>query len=378
MAHKILVVDDDPNALRLVSYAFQAEGYQVATAASGADALARLAQEKPDLMVLDVMMPDMSGIEVCQRVRANPATARLPILMLSARGLVADRVNGLKSGADDYLPKPADTSELLARAESLLARASYTAVPSGQVLAFMGVKGGVGTTTVAVNVGAQLASLGKSVCLLELRPSIGTAPMLLRLQPAHHLGELAAKPAAELTSQDIQGRIVAHVSGLRILAAPQAADAPCLLATDLVNALLDHLLSAMDYVLLDLPAAWTPANQAALRRARFTALLCEPDQLSVRCAKAMLLTLRNWGTMGDLVGLIIVNRGGNPAPLTVPAIRAETETAIIAALPPAPDVFLIAAREGTPLVTLQPQHTAAMALKDLASRLLADRVRPLA
>lgn len=369
MARKILVVDDDPNALRLVSYAFLAEGYETVTANSGAEALARLASEQPDLIVLDVMMPDMSGLELCQRIRANRQTSRLPILMLSARGLVADRVAGLKAGADDYLPKPADTSELIARAEALLTRASYAAPPVAQVLAFFGVKGGVGTTTVAVNLGAQLAQPGKSVCLVELRPGIGTAPALLGLQPAHQLGELLQKPPEQLGQRDVEACLLAHSSGLRLLAAPQSADKPYEITSEFVEALVRHLSRMMDYVLFDLPAGWSAANWAAVRQARLTALVCEPDPLSLECVRATLATLHNWGVSGDLVGLIPVNRGNNPSPMTIPALQAAIRAGVIGALPPAGDVLRIAAGKGMPLAAVQAQHPAAVALRELAGRL---------
>jgi len=103
---KILIVDDEQDIVRLLSFALQAEGYQVVTALSGQEALKRVEQERPDIVVLDVMMPGMDGIEVCAELRSKPETAGLPIIMLSALGQVADRVRGLRAGADDYVPKP--------------------------------------------------------------------------------------------------------------------------------------------------------------------------------------------------------------------------------------------------------------------------------
>ena len=84
-----------------------------------------ISEIKPDLIILDVMMPDMSGLEVCEQLRVNPATARLPIIMLSARGQVNDKVSGFKVGADDYVPKPVEPAELLARAQALLQRTVF-------------------------------------------------------------------------------------------------------------------------------------------------------------------------------------------------------------------------------------------------------------
>jgi DNA-binding response OmpR family regulator len=123
MAKTILVVDDEPGILRLIEYQLQSEGYQVLTAVDGAEALGKAQGQLPDLMILDVMLPDMSGTQVCERLRSQPKTADLPIIMLSARAQVQDKVIGLQAGADDYVTKPVEMPELIARIEVLLSRA---------------------------------------------------------------------------------------------------------------------------------------------------------------------------------------------------------------------------------------------------------------
>lgn len=119
---RVLIVDDDPAALRLIEYVFSRADYEVHMATNGAVALSKVKKLRPDLVILDVMMPDMSGLEVCERLRALPATAHLPIIMLSAKGQVEDKVDGFEAGADDYVSKPVDPPELLARARALLGR----------------------------------------------------------------------------------------------------------------------------------------------------------------------------------------------------------------------------------------------------------------
>ena len=115
----ILVVDDDPEIVSLVKRGLAYDGYTVDTASDGAEALARALEREPDLVVLDIMMPGIDGIEVSKRLRQ---ASDVPILMLTARGTVADRVVGLDSGADDYLVKPFSLDELLARVRALLRR----------------------------------------------------------------------------------------------------------------------------------------------------------------------------------------------------------------------------------------------------------------
>lgn len=116
---RILVVDDDPHILSFLKRGLVYEGYTVDTASNGAEALAKARENEPDLVILDIMMPGIDGIEVCKRFRQASA---VPILMLTAKGTVDDRVVGLDSGADDYLVKPFAFDELLARMRALLRR----------------------------------------------------------------------------------------------------------------------------------------------------------------------------------------------------------------------------------------------------------------
>src|SRR5258708_14558964 len=120
MKAHILVVDDDPRITDLLRRVLAYEGYSVASAASGNEALHRTLERPPDLIVLDIMLPGIDGLEVAQRLRA--AGDNVPVLMLTARDAVADRVKGLETGADDYLVKPFALEELVARVKALLRR----------------------------------------------------------------------------------------------------------------------------------------------------------------------------------------------------------------------------------------------------------------
>ncbi len=119
---RVLVVDDEPDIVALVAYHLARSGYQVATAATGAEALAQAARERPALVVLDLMLPDRSGFEVLEQLRASEDTRRLAVLMLTARGGEADRIRGLSLGADDYLAKPFSPQELVLRVGAILRR----------------------------------------------------------------------------------------------------------------------------------------------------------------------------------------------------------------------------------------------------------------
>jgi len=118
----ILVIEDEAALSTLLEYNLDKEGFRVACAADGEEGLLRIEEETPDLIVLDWMLPKVSGVEVCRQLRARPETRRMPILMLTARGEETDKVRGLDTGADDYVVKPFAMSELVARIRALLRR----------------------------------------------------------------------------------------------------------------------------------------------------------------------------------------------------------------------------------------------------------------
>lgn len=126
MKTKILVVDDEPDALELIEFNLRQAGYDVTTAADGAEALQKARALIPALIVLDLMLPELDGLEVCKLLRRDPATARIPIVMLTAKATEIDRVLGLELGADDYVTKPFSPRELVLRLKNVLQRHEAT------------------------------------------------------------------------------------------------------------------------------------------------------------------------------------------------------------------------------------------------------------
>jgi two-component system phosphate regulon response regulator PhoB len=119
---RVLIVDDDPDIQRLVSYNFNRAGFEVITAPSGRTALESIQRQPPDLVVLDIMLPDIDGMEVCRTLRQHESTRTIPIIMLTARGEEIDRVIGFELGADDYVSKPFSPRELVLRAKAIFRR----------------------------------------------------------------------------------------------------------------------------------------------------------------------------------------------------------------------------------------------------------------
>ncbi|HID88221.1 MAG TPA: response regulator, partial [Anaerolineae bacterium] len=264
MSAKILVVDDDLESLKLIGMILQAKGYQIVAARDGQQALERAFQEAPDLVILDVMMPGMDGYAVCQRLRADPRTSTIPIVMFTAKGQLADKVIGLQSGADEYLTKPIHPRELIAHVEALLARAARfhaTARPSlrAKVIGFLGCKGGVGTSTLAVNVSVALArgpAQGKKVALLEFRPGMSTLALQLGLPLRDNLQRLVEQPIGSLNAETILAQMERHPTGVMVLGGTPVPLGTVKPIPPLhADAITRHLGAVVDYILIGLVTA---------------------------------------------------------------------------------------------------------------------------
>jgi phosphate regulon transcriptional regulator PhoB len=119
---KILIVDDEPDIVQLISYNLKKEGFHIAVALDGEEALKKVREDHLDLIILDLMLPGIHGMELCRILRNNPKTAHVPIIMLTARGEESDKIRGLETGADDYMTKPFSPKELIARVKAILRR----------------------------------------------------------------------------------------------------------------------------------------------------------------------------------------------------------------------------------------------------------------
>ena len=202
---RLLVVDDEPDIAALVSFHLVKAGYRVSTAANGTDAIAQTRQEHPVLIVLDLMLPGMSGYEVLEQLRADDATRDVAVLMLTARKEEQDRIRGLSLGADDYLTKPFSPQELVLRVGAILRRVAQAPSPAADVLRIGTLQIDRGAHRVAVD-GADI-----ELTPTEYRLLVTLAERRGRVQARGHLLETVWEAAP-----DIQTRTVdMHVQRLR-------------------------------------------------------------------------------------------------------------------------------------------------------------------
>jgi pilus assembly protein CpaE len=301
MAGKILIVDDDPNVQRLLQYTLKQEGYEVITAADGAEGFRLWGSEGPALILLDVMLPKLDGYQVATQIRQEEGQgAHVPIIMLTAEREVEQKVRGLRAGADDYLIKPFHPAELLARIKSLLARfaprdALVGRPPLGRILAFYGAKGGVGTTTIAINAAIALhRELGRKVCLVDGNLQFGDHRVFLDLGlDKKSVVDIVSAPSIDIDL--IRQVVVKHDSGIDLLLAPPSPETAELVTPEHMPIVLDHLKGLYDYVLIDIDKRLDDINLGILEVAETVFVVMTAD---LSCLKNVRLVLETVGHLG--------------------------------------------------------------------------------
>jgi pilus assembly protein CpaE len=281
---RIYVIDDDEQLLRMVGLMLERGGHTTTLLNDPLEGLKQVKADKPDLLVLDVMMPDMSGHDIARQIRAHKGLETLPILILTARSQEVDRATALKSGANDYLSKPVTSQELIERVDKLLhAQENRVRPEQGILIALYGMRGGVGQTTLAVNLASALRRISQEeVCLVDLSPSGGQAAWHLRLQARSTWADFPT--TNELDWSVLKNRLTIHQSGLRLLAAPlipQVATEP---SEELTETFLSLLRKEVTFTVVDLPRVFGPTFTTALEMSDIALHVLAADVVSVQTA----------------------------------------------------------------------------------------------
>jgi len=225
---KILVIDDNADLLQMMRLILQERGkHEVILSADGADGLSRALTSPPDLAIVDVMMPGITGYDVVRRMREQPQTVGMPILILTARGQMIDRQTALQAGANDHMAKPVTPQALLDKIDELLEpqRVAEGEGGEGKVVSLLSLRGGVGVTTLAVNTALNGVrsregdEKPRKVCLVDLSPSSGHATLHLRVK-AQRTWDALPEMGSNPSSDNLAELLTLHESGLYLLAAP--------------------------------------------------------------------------------------------------------------------------------------------------------------
>lgn len=358
MSEKILIVDDDIDSLKLIGLMLQRHGYEVVAANAGAQALAKATSDHPDLIILDIMMPDMDGYEVCRQLRADEITAAIPIIMFTAKTLVDDKVAGFEAGADDYLTKPTHPAELASRVKAILARSAGQRHPEaqqGMTIGFMGAKGGVGTTTTALNIAASLVMAGQDPVIADFRLGTGSLGLSLGVEHATGMANLLAKPVGDLHAETIEAELTAHASGLRaLLSSAEPHETQLEFSLESALAVINGLKTLGRPAIFDLGCGYDETLSRLQREMDQLILVVEPLSITLSMARSLLAELETAGSGPGRIHVVVINRTQSSKQIPWNEVEQALGKELHAIISAAPDLAHQAAQSATPMVMLQP------------------------
>jgi pilus assembly protein CpaE len=358
MPEKILIVDDDIDSLKLIGLMLQRHGYEVVAANAGNQALNKASSEHPSLIILDVMMPDMDGYEVCRRLRANPDTKAIPIIMFTAKTLVDDKVAGFEAGADDYLTKPTHPAELASRVKSILARSATQKrqdTNRGVTIGVIGAKGGVGTTTIALNLAAAFSVKGENPVVADFRLGSGSMGLYIGFPQSGGMANILSKPTSEIRSSTLEDELIVHQSGLRaLLSSTRVKEAQLTFPIDSAMAVVRNLRTIGRPAVFDLGSTLDLVAQRVLREMDQIIVVVEPNPVALNMAREMIQEIEPNGASSGRIQIVIVNRVQSNTQTPWHEIEHSLGQELRAIISPAHEQLFQAMRAAVPVVFSQP------------------------
>jgi pilus assembly protein CpaE len=398
-AYKILVVDDHPETLNIIQRVLQQQGYNVLGARSGFRGLTLAESENPDLVMLDGMMPEMDGWEVCRRLRKMPNMAGVPIIMFTAVDEAEQKLAGFDAGADDYLTKPTEPTELVERVKAILdnrppkaaaetrlydpatkknkrktnASAPLTATmtfpSSGQVTAVLGARGGAGATTLAISLASSLAKIGRSTTLLDLDLVQGHIALYLSQKHEQGLNNILTAPESSW-SQSVEAEIYQYNKHLHLLLTHTGPENESLsLQPEQTQNLLQPLIKPSHNLIIDCGHELTAVIESVLAQANQIIVCLRPERVALANARQLLKHLHAIISAETQIRAVIFDFSGQ---MNIPHTSLEKflNHPLTAILPVSPAEMNQAVNKSIPLVQLNPQAKASILIRQIAQQLI--------
>lgn len=379
MAEKILIVDDDLETLRLVGLILERGGYQIAAASSGQQALTMAHSESPNLIILDIMMPEMDGYQVMKNIRQDPAISNIPVLMFTAKAGIEDKITGYETGVDDYLTKPIHPAELVAHVKAVLSRAASKmkeTQTNSTVMGFLAARGGLGVSTLVVNLAIALYNrTQKFTAAVETIPGYSSWAWELGHSDSEGLNKILTTAPEDITRNTVKNELILTSFGIHLLmASPKLKDQETINNTPQYQAMLRELSEMSEYLLLDIGSPGNPNWRRILSTCNEAIVVVDPDPTTMRRTKALLQEMESLGFgKSRKITAVAVNRARSDIQLTLPQMQEALGTPIALLMPPAPEMAYQAATRAVPLSLVQPESLLSQQFNRLAEILLASK-----
>ena len=355
------------------------KGFRILASTTGEKGLQMANKEYPDLILLDVMIPDINGYEIARTIRTNPATENTPIIMFTARSQVDDKVEGLEAGADAYITKPARPRELFAQVNSVLKRSPQrssssgtAAAEKGTLIGIVSAKGGIGNSTLATNLAIEIHNQsGKETILADFRPGQGTIGMDLDVQNTSGLIKILDEEPGIDISDFFPDVLMEHKSGIKtLLSSYHPSDSKYITHIEQFLQIATELPKLASYTVLDLGPSLTPINSAVLPKCDKVLICLEPSPANITQTRILIQDLINSGLGDGRFITILINRQRSGVQLSWEQAENLLERKIDQIFTPVPELAYQAAAKNIPIIQRPEESMTAEQFRDLAKLVL--------
>jgi len=371
---RVLLIDDEPVFYKMVEHALKPQGYELEYAKNGMDGLRSAGKFNPELIIVDVKLPDLDGYEVVQRLRSTPRFRTTPIIFLSSQVDLPNKLKGFEVGADDFLGKPFQPEELLARIGLLMRRseAMRSALPAGPtkepatIIAVHSLRGGAGCTSLAVNLAIAFYQLWeKPTLLVDTDMTAGQVALMLNTSPARTFDDLTNRRSSEIDEDILKNIITKHNSGIHFIAAPTSPLADDSFADDLWPELLSRLEEKYSFIVIDTGHNFGNITIHMLNQATSIFLPVVPEMASIRSSISALEIYRLLGYPSEKIKPIL-NNSLAVAGIKQAQIEKVMKLPVSYALPYAPNEFIRAINFGQPVIINNPEISSVPLFEEMA------------
>jgi pilus assembly protein CpaE len=371
---RIVVACSDPTLFKLLNMLLTAEGYQVIQTQTGDDCYNKASSQRPHMVIIDDALPGTKAAELCRRLRKNPATNYLALLVLSSKGDAAEKIAAFEAGADEFLTKPFDAKEMTLRVKNLIGRVHVptqaTAAPQkrAQGIAIFGAKGGVGKTTIGTNLALAIhrQSSGR-VLLFDADFFFGDIGVHLNLPPTRSVIDLI-EHMDELDTEFVEQVILRHPSGLRVLLSPFRPEKADLITPDHVKRLLGLVSEQYDHVIVDCHSAYDERMLTILEWADDILLIVTPEVGPIKNTSMFLDIADKLGLSLDKIH-IILNRANSNVGIDVSEIERSFSHRVEFHLVSGGRPVVMSVNQGQPLILSKADHPLAQEISRIAARI---------
>ena len=377
MSSQVLLIEPDAKTATFLSRAMGERGYEVTVSPSGKEGLIAAWRDQPDVIVLELELPDLDGLEVVKRLRKESRTERKTIIAMTQRSKPEETLAGLDVGLDYYVVKQADAVEVLLR---LMARAAQPEVvhhgeperPLGTLIPFVSAKGGVGTTSVCLNVACHIARADteKSVVVVDLVLPIGNVAQITGVKTQTDIVSLTELEPMELSSQLLQRELpIAPAWGFTVVPGCKDPAQAARLQAQRLGPAMQTLRAAYDTVIVDVGRNLSRLAMLVLSQASSVAVVMSPDPTSAANTRAMLQYMQHEAILAERI-FVISNRALGVEDLTGPPLEAIVGRPVDRGIPNLGKNFNLANNLHAPLHLRFPEDAAVDAMRDIANGLI--------